>query len=190
VTVINDLLRPHNRGWINSLIVTTAPTYLGASGVAIAPFTKLRHSKELELNNAKWLHYSQDIAMTWTNQLDERTERFGGSPIQAVQNTIPRGDIIEPTPETFRNNLGNVFDGAKIGLGNGSGLFATPTPNCTQHSDSRQRYGSQVSPQSLPPLGLHHISPSTASSVSQRESNTSSAPNLSLDNGMSKLSLS
>jgi 2,5-diamino-6-(ribosylamino)-4(3H)-pyrimidinone 5'-phosphate reductase len=64
-TVINDLLRLRNQQWIDSLIVTIAPTYLGEGGVHVLPLRNQMDHKALELSNVKWLHYGNDIVMAW-----------------------------------------------------------------------------------------------------------------------------
>ncbi|TVY87439.1 2,5-diamino-6-ribosylamino-4(3H)-pyrimidinone 5'-phosphate reductase [Lachnellula willkommii] len=64
--VINDLLRQRNQHWIDSIIVTIAPTYLGEGGVHVAPFRNQTNHKEFELSNVKWLDYGNDIVMAWT----------------------------------------------------------------------------------------------------------------------------
>jgi len=63
--VINDLLRQRNQQWIDSIIVTIAPTYLGEGGVHVTPFGSQTNHKEFELSNVKWLDYENDIVMAW-----------------------------------------------------------------------------------------------------------------------------
>ncbi|TVY14098.1 2,5-diamino-6-ribosylamino-4(3H)-pyrimidinone 5'-phosphate reductase [Lachnellula arida] len=64
--VINDLLRQRNQHWIDSIIVTIAPTYFGEGDVHVAPFRNQTNQKEFELSDVKWLDYGNDIVMAWT----------------------------------------------------------------------------------------------------------------------------
>ncbi|TVY25380.1 2,5-diamino-6-ribosylamino-4(3H)-pyrimidinone 5'-phosphate reductase [Lachnellula hyalina] len=68
--VINDLLRQRNQQWIDSIIITIAPTYLGEGGVHVAPFRSQTNDKEFELSNVKWLDYENDIVMAWRQSLN------------------------------------------------------------------------------------------------------------------------
>jgi 2,5-diamino-6-(ribosylamino)-4(3H)-pyrimidinone 5'-phosphate reductase len=61
--VLNDLLRARNQRYITSVIVTIAPTYLGAGGVVVAPQRTTVDRNEARLRDVKWLPLGQDVVM-------------------------------------------------------------------------------------------------------------------------------
>ena len=61
--VIEDLLRKRNHKFISSVIVTIAPTYLGAGGVHVAPRRSKEMENEVRLKDIKWIPLSQDVVM-------------------------------------------------------------------------------------------------------------------------------
>lgn len=61
--VIKDLLRKRNQKYISSVIVTIAPTYLGAGGVNIAPRRSVETENEANLKDVRWIPLGQDVVM-------------------------------------------------------------------------------------------------------------------------------
>jgi 2,5-diamino-6-(ribosylamino)-4(3H)-pyrimidinone 5'-phosphate reductase len=61
--VIKDLLRKRNQKYISSVIVTIAPTYLGAGGVDVAPRRSVETENEVTLGDIKWVPLGQDVVM-------------------------------------------------------------------------------------------------------------------------------
>ena len=61
--VIKDLLMGRNQKFISSVIVTIAPTYLGAGGVDVAPQRSIETQNEVKLRDVKWLPLGQDVVM-------------------------------------------------------------------------------------------------------------------------------
>ncbi|KAH8683028.1 dihydrofolate reductase-like domain-containing protein, partial [Tricladium varicosporioides] len=61
--VINDLLRDRNQRFIDSVIVTIAPIYLGTGGPIVSPPRTLSDSKEATLKRVQWLPYGQDVVL-------------------------------------------------------------------------------------------------------------------------------
>ena len=65
--VINDLLQPENAGFISSVIVTVAPTYLGRGGVGVSPAP--RHDQTgrpvplMRFRDVRWLPMGEDCIM-------------------------------------------------------------------------------------------------------------------------------
>ena len=65
--VINDLLQPENANFINSVIVTVAPTYLGKGGVSVSPAPVHDHTGRpqpaVKFQNVKWQPLGEDVVM-------------------------------------------------------------------------------------------------------------------------------
>ena len=65
--VINNLLQPENAGFVNSAIVTVAPTYLGKGGVSVSPAARHdqsgRPQSVLQFENVRWLPMGEDVVM-------------------------------------------------------------------------------------------------------------------------------
>ncbi|MCJ1277968.1 2,5-diamino-6-(ribosylamino)-4(3H)-pyrimidinone 5'-phosphate reductase [Puttea exsequens] len=65
--VINDLLQPENAGFINSVVVTVAPTYLGKGGVSVSPAPKHdetgRPHPVVRFQDVRWLPLGEDVVM-------------------------------------------------------------------------------------------------------------------------------
>lgn len=65
--VINDLLLPEHAQFISSVIITTAPKYLGRGGVMVSP--QMRHDGSgkpqavTEFKNVSWNPLGEDIIM-------------------------------------------------------------------------------------------------------------------------------
>jgi len=57
--VINTLLNDEHQNYINSIILTIAPTWLGNGGVAISPLLK----EQLHLKDVRWLPLGEDVVM-------------------------------------------------------------------------------------------------------------------------------
>jgi len=64
--VINDLLRERNQKFVSSVIVTIAPTYLGAGGVLVLPQRTSPEKNEARLENVAWVPTGEDIVMLGT----------------------------------------------------------------------------------------------------------------------------
>lgn len=56
-------MRKKNQKYVSSVIVTIAPTYLGAGGVDIAPIRSLKAQNEVNLSGVKWIPLGQDVVM-------------------------------------------------------------------------------------------------------------------------------
>ncbi|RKF58390.1 2,5-diamino-6-ribosylamino-4-pyrimidinone 5'-phosphate reductase [Golovinomyces cichoracearum] len=62
-TVLNDLLRKQNQHLLSTVIITIAPVYLGAGGVAVSP-EKIANKKEvLRLQDVSWIQMGEDVVM-------------------------------------------------------------------------------------------------------------------------------
>jgi 2,5-diamino-6-(ribosylamino)-4(3H)-pyrimidinone 5'-phosphate reductase len=61
--VIKDLLRKKNQKYINSVIVTIAPTCLGAGGVDVSPRRSVDTENEVNLKDVRWIPLGQDVVM-------------------------------------------------------------------------------------------------------------------------------
>ncbi|KAI1008043.1 hypothetical protein K3495_g192 [Podosphaera aphanis] len=61
--VINDLLRLRNRYLIASVIVTIAPTYLGAGGVQVSHPRDTIGEVAIQLKDVRWLPMGKDVVM-------------------------------------------------------------------------------------------------------------------------------
>ena len=61
--VIKDLLRKKNQIFVSCVIVTVAPTYLGAGGVDISPKRTIQAGNEVNLRDVKWMPMGQDVVM-------------------------------------------------------------------------------------------------------------------------------
>lgn len=61
--VIKDLLRKRNQKYISSVIVTVAPTYLGAGGVDVSPRRSVDAENEVNLKDVRWIPLGQDVVM-------------------------------------------------------------------------------------------------------------------------------
>lgn len=61
-SIINNLLEARNQQYVNSVIVTIAPTYLGAGGVSISP-NRTNDGNEVRVTEVKWIAMGQDIVM-------------------------------------------------------------------------------------------------------------------------------
>ena len=65
--VINDLLQSENIGFINSIVVTVAPTYFGKGGVGISPIPKHDHTGRpqpvLRFGEPRWLPMGEDAVV-------------------------------------------------------------------------------------------------------------------------------
>lgn len=65
--VINDLLQPEHASFINSVVVTVAPTYLGRGGVVVSPATRHdetgRPQPVAKFDEVKWHPLGEDIVM-------------------------------------------------------------------------------------------------------------------------------
>ncbi|KAI5293870.1 2,5-diamino-6-(ribosylamino)-4(3H)-pyrimidinone 5'-phosphate reductase, partial [Ascosphaera acerosa] len=66
-TVMSELLNPEYRELVDSIVVTVAPTYLGAGGVAVSPDSKKDESgnpvNALSPREIKWQPLGQDVIM-------------------------------------------------------------------------------------------------------------------------------
>ena len=65
--VINELLQPENSYFVNSVIVTVAPTYLGRGGVTVSPAPRQdeigRPQPALRFRDVKWQSLGEDAIM-------------------------------------------------------------------------------------------------------------------------------
>ena len=65
--VISDLLQPENSSFVNSVVVTVAPTYLGRGGVAVNPVARPDHTGRphplVRFEDVKWLPLGSDAVM-------------------------------------------------------------------------------------------------------------------------------
>ena len=65
--VINDLLQSENAAYVNSVIVTVAPTYLGRGGVSVSPAPKHdatgRPQPVMRFNAVRWIPMGEDVVM-------------------------------------------------------------------------------------------------------------------------------
>lgn len=65
--VINDLLQLENACFVNSVVVTVAPTYLGRGGVVVSPATRHdgtgRLQPAVKFQDVKWQPLGQDVVM-------------------------------------------------------------------------------------------------------------------------------
>ena len=70
--VINDLLQPENACFVNSVVVTVAPTYLGRGGVVVSPATQHdevgRLQPAVRFQDVKWQPLGQDAVMCGKSQ--------------------------------------------------------------------------------------------------------------------------
>lgn len=66
-TVLSELLNPEYTGFIDSIIVTVAPTYLGRGGVGVSPDSKLdqegKPNAALNPHDVKWTPLGQNVIM-------------------------------------------------------------------------------------------------------------------------------
>ncbi|KAI5303660.1 phosphatidylinositol-binding protein scs2 [Ascosphaera pollenicola] len=66
-TVMSELLNPEYRDFVDSIVVTVAPTYLGAGGVAVSPDSKKDESgnpvNALSPREVRWQPLGQDVIM-------------------------------------------------------------------------------------------------------------------------------
>ena len=66
--VINDLLQPENSNFINSVIVSIAPTYLGRGGVGVSPAPRHdptgRPQPAIRFEDVRWQPLGPDVVMT------------------------------------------------------------------------------------------------------------------------------
>ena len=66
-TVINDLLQPENTGYVSSVVVTVAPTYLGRGGVTVSPAPIQDHLGQprpaVRFHDVKWQPLGEDVVM-------------------------------------------------------------------------------------------------------------------------------
>ena len=61
--VIEDLLRRENQGYVSSVIITTAPVWLGKGGVSVCPTRPAAFSEAGRLRDVKWLPMGEDVVM-------------------------------------------------------------------------------------------------------------------------------
>ena len=65
--IINDLLQPDNAGFISSVVVTIAPTYLGKGGVGVHPAPSHdptgRPQPAVRFQDVKWQPLGEDVVM-------------------------------------------------------------------------------------------------------------------------------
>ena len=65
--VINDLLHSEHSNYINSVVVTIAPTYLGRGGVTVSPFARQdvsgRPEPAVKFRDVKWQTLGEDVVM-------------------------------------------------------------------------------------------------------------------------------
>ena len=65
--VLNELLNPEYAAFIDSVIVTVAPTYLGKGGVVVSPERRLdergRPRAALRFRDVKWQPFGEDVVM-------------------------------------------------------------------------------------------------------------------------------
>ncbi|KAL8953939.1 MAG: hypothetical protein Q9222_000226 [Ikaeria aurantiellina] len=65
--VVNDFLRPEHSGFVSSVIVTVAPTYLGRGGVVVSPEAKRdpngRPQAALRFKDVRWQTFGEDAVM-------------------------------------------------------------------------------------------------------------------------------
>jgi 2,5-diamino-6-(ribosylamino)-4(3H)-pyrimidinone 5'-phosphate reductase len=61
--VIEDLLRGENQGYVSSVIITTAPVWLGKGGVTVCPTRNAAFVEAGRLKNVKWLPMGEDVVM-------------------------------------------------------------------------------------------------------------------------------
>ena len=65
-SVINDLLSPRNIGYVDTIIVTIAPTWLGKGGVQVCPDERLERGVRLpvaRLRGVKWVPLGDDVVL-------------------------------------------------------------------------------------------------------------------------------
>ncbi|KAF4637639.1 hypothetical protein G7Y89_g440 [Cudoniella acicularis] len=134
-TVINDLLRERNQKFINSLIVTIAPTYLGTGGVVVSPFRSVTERNEAILEDVKWLPYGKDVVMAYRRKRQNLVNGNGSSYGEVVLNGIngyhdgssDQSDD-QSTGIALPPGLNGVSNGGTngIGLTNGNGMNGLP----------------------------------------------------------------
>jgi 2,5-diamino-6-(ribosylamino)-4(3H)-pyrimidinone 5'-phosphate reductase len=61
--VIEDLLREENQKYVSSVIITTAPMWLGKGGVTVCPHRRAPHLEAGRPENVKWLLMGEDVVM-------------------------------------------------------------------------------------------------------------------------------
>lgn len=61
--VINDLLRAENRRFVDAVVVTVAPVYLGEGGVQVCPERAERGEAAVRLADVQWLGLGRDVVM-------------------------------------------------------------------------------------------------------------------------------
>jgi 2,5-diamino-6-(ribosylamino)-4(3H)-pyrimidinone 5'-phosphate reductase len=61
--VIMDLLRKENQKFVNSVVVTVAPVWLGAGGVAVCPPRGKGRTEVGRLEGVRWLPMGEDVVM-------------------------------------------------------------------------------------------------------------------------------
>ncbi|TQS37620.1 hypothetical protein Golomagni_01898 [Golovinomyces magnicellulatus] len=62
-TVLNDLLRKQNQHLLSTIIITIAPVYLGAGGVAVSPEKTENNKEVLRLQEITWIQMGEDVVM-------------------------------------------------------------------------------------------------------------------------------
>ena len=65
-SVINDLLAPRNIGYVDTIIVTIAPTWLGKGGVQVCPDERMERGVRLpvaRLRDVKWVPLGDDVVL-------------------------------------------------------------------------------------------------------------------------------
>ena len=76
-TVLSELLNPEYKNFIDSIIVTVAPTYLGRGGVGVSPDSKLdeegKPNAALNPHDVKWTPLGQNVIMC--GKIRPETER-------------------------------------------------------------------------------------------------------------------
>lgn len=130
-TVINDLLRDRNQGFIDSVIVTIAPTYLGTGGPVVSPPRTFPDSKEVTLKGVQWLPYGQDVVMV--SRLNDH-EKY------VLRESPHPGDAEAAAPDITGNYLHMYSDGRSFPQ-NGSGANGSSTANMNSHSGGGMTYG-------------------------------------------------
>ncbi|KAF8246269.1 putative riboflavin biosynthesis protein Rib7 [Wilcoxina mikolae CBS 423.85] len=68
--VINELLRRENLGFVDSVVVTVAPVYLGREGVNVSPEGRDREAA-VKFRNIEWIVLGRDVVMAARPDLDE-----------------------------------------------------------------------------------------------------------------------
>lgn len=77
-TVLSELLNPEYTNFVDSIIVTVAPTYLGSGGVSVSPDSKLdtegNPNAALNPREVKWTPLGQNVIMCGKIRPQETTE--------------------------------------------------------------------------------------------------------------------